>query len=93
MFSSTAPSRSVEAMEAQLNQQEERARDRAVALRAILRDDKLMNQFLSQYDDGQLELKVGWAPGGGAAANWWSAGGGRPMHCPAAVAAVADPAT
>ncbi len=60
LFPSTAPSRSVEAMEAQLNQQEERARDRAVALRAILRDDKLMNQFLSQYDDGQLELKVGW---------------------------------
>ncbi|PRW58310.1 hypothetical protein C2E21_3288 [Chlorella sorokiniana] len=47
----------VEGMEAQLNQQEERSRDRAVALRAILRDDKLMDQFLSQHEDGQLELK------------------------------------
>lgn len=46
-------------MEAQLCQQEERARDRAVALRAILRDDKRMDQLLAQHDDGQLEMKVG----------------------------------
>lgn len=61
---------SVEAMEAQLNQQEERSRDRAVALRALLRDDKLMDQFLSQHEDGQLELKVGRRGGWGGWVRW-----------------------
>lgn len=46
-------------MEAQLQQQADRARDRAVALRAILRDDKQMDRLLAQHDDGQLEAKVG----------------------------------
>lgn len=67
-------------MEAQLNQQEERSRDRAVALRALLRDDKLMDQFLSQHEDGQLELKVGRRGGWGASgcvrwASYWGRGG------------------
>ena len=46
-------------MEAQLQQLEERGRDRAVALRAILRDDKQMDQLLAQHGDGQLALRVG----------------------------------
>ena len=49
----------VESMEAQLQQLEERGRDRAVALRAILRDDKQMDQLLAQHGDGQLALRVG----------------------------------
>lgn len=54
----------VEGMEAQLQQYEERSHDRAVALRAILRDDRQMDQLLSQTEDGQVELpedeKLAW---------------------------------
>jgi hypothetical protein len=53
------PTCRVESMEAQLQQLEERGRDRAVALRAILRDDKQMGQLLAQHGDGQLALRVG----------------------------------
>ncbi|KAL4853631.1 Phospholipase A I [Chlorella vulgaris] len=45
----------VEEMEASILQADERSRDRAVALRTLLRDDKQMDQFLAQ-DDGLLEL-------------------------------------
>ncbi|KAL4443924.1 hypothetical protein ABPG75_011661 [Micractinium tetrahymenae] len=54
----------VENMEAQLQQYEERSHDRAVALRAILRDDRQMDQLLSQTEDGQIALpedeKLAW---------------------------------
>ena len=53
------PTCRVESMEAQLQQLEERGRDRAVALRAILRDDKQIVQLLAQHGDGQLALRVG----------------------------------
>lgn len=45
----------VEEMEAALQQLEERGKDRAVALRAILRDDKEMDKLLSQ-NYGQLPV-------------------------------------
>jgi len=52
-------------MEAQLQQYEERGRDRAVALRALLRDDKMMDRFLAQHEDGQLpDIVVGGCVGG-----------------------------
>ena len=52
------PARRVEGMEAQLQQFEDRGRDRAVALRAILRDDKMMETLLGQHEDGQLPMPV-----------------------------------
>ena len=56
------PTCRVESMEAQLMQLEERGRDRAVALRTILRDDKQMDQLLAQHGDGELALRVGHVP-------------------------------
>lgn len=53
----------VEEMEASLQQLEDRGRDRAVALRAILRDDREMDRLLAQHGDGQLELPVRAAAG------------------------------